>query len=199
MSQDERDKILTQLGGFVYELSSLRFSKIGSEHGDFEIGQCLRIATLLYGRAEKNVPRGPFSTAKDYYSVFAAVQADDIWHTDLFGGSFFDPLPRWEDFPNGFKDPEYRLSMDAWNKRADYIVDSVENKVDYKIFADLLAEMIPDMAHDSQNDEFPLEHSDLGIQNMFVDDEFNITCIIDWELCSTVPLETLITHAPLPA
>ena len=53
------------------------------------------------------------------------------------------------------------------------------NKVDYKIFADLLAEMIPDMAHDSQNDGFPLEHSDLGIQNMFVDDEFNITCIID--------------------
>jgi hypothetical protein len=103
-------------------------------------------------------------------------------------------------FQTASKTPEYRLAMDAWNKRADYIADSVDKKVDYKIFADLLAEMIPDMAHDSQNDGFLLEHSDLGIQNMFVDDEFNITCILDWDsLCSTVPLETLITHAPLPA
>jgi len=94
MSQDQRDKVLSQLGGFVYELFTLRFSKIGfvflSDAGDFEIGQCLRITTLLYGRAERNVPRGPFSTAKDYYSVFAAIlQAHDIWHTDLFGGPFF--------------------------------------------------------------------------------------------------------------
>jgi len=82
MSEDEREKVLTQLGRFVYELSTLRFSKIGSvflsERGDFEIGQCLRIATLLYGRADRNVPRGPFSTAKDYYSVFATIQAHDI-------------------------------------------------------------------------------------------------------------------------
>ena len=46
--------------------------------------------------------------------------------------------------------------------------------------------------NDSSGEGFPLEHSDLGLLNIFVDDDFNITCIIDWGLCSTVPLETLV-------
>ena len=36
-------------------------------------------------------------------------------------------------------------------------------------------------------------------QNILFDENYNITCIIDWSLCSTVPLATLITHPPLPS
>jgi len=59
--------------------------------------------------------------------------------------------------------------------------------------------MIPDMELTPSNDnDFALEHADLGVHNIFVDEDFNITCVIDWSQCSTVPLATLITHAPLP-
>jgi len=107
MSQDERDKV-TQLGLFVYELSTNGFSKIDSvflsEDRDFEVGQCLRIARVLYSRVERNVLRDVLDGER---LLFCAFQAHRIWHTDLFGCSFFDPLPKWEDFPDSFKDQDY--------------------------------------------------------------------------------------------
>ena len=130
--------------------------------------------------------------------MLAGIQAHEIWESGYLWGLILRPLPRWQEYPEGFKDKNHRVAIDAWNERAEHIVDSVENKLDYKIFADILLEMIPEMALASANEGFPLEHPDLGIQNVFVDDESNITCIIDWELCSTVRLETLTTHASLP-
>lgn len=55
----------------------------------------------------------------------------------------------------------------------------MENKLDYRIFADTLPIMIPDMAHDLEIQRFPLEHSDSGTQNIFVDDKFNVTSPIE--------------------
>ena len=76
----------------------------------------------------------------------------------------------------------------------------IENKLDLKFFSNLLHEMIPDMQlMCPDNKGFPLEHGDLSTQNIFVDTDFNITCIIDWALCSTVPVATLVTHPPLPS
>jgi hypothetical protein len=40
---------------------------------------------------------------------------------------------------------------------------------------------------------FPLSHPDFRMDNIFVDDDLNITYIIDWAFSSTVPISTLMT------
>jgi hypothetical protein len=47
-------------------------------------------------------------------------------------------------------------------------------------------------------DGYPLGHPDLSTSNIFVDDDFNITCIIDWAFSSTVPISTLLMTPSLP-
>ena len=205
MSIQQKCKIYTQLGQIIHQLLLLRFPKIGSifsvdpDEG-FSVGQCIRIQTVEYGRADRGVPRGPFSSAMEYYSMLADVQADEIRDSDLYIGVFFDSFPRMENYTGGYRDKDYRKAIDEWNERAERGANTVENKLDHRVFADLLREMIPDMqlTHPDQ-DGFPLEHADLGTHNLFVDADFNITCVIDWALCSTVPVPTLLTHPPLPS
>lgn len=43
---------------------------------------------------------------------------------------------------------------------------------------------------------FPLNHMDLGTQNILIDDEFNFLAIIDWEFAQTSPWQ--INHFPMP-
>jgi hypothetical protein len=41
---------------------------------------------------------------------------------------------------------------------------------------------------------FPLNHMDMGTQNILVDDEFNFLAIIDWEFAQTAPVQ--VNHFP---
>jgi hypothetical protein len=43
---------------------------------------------------------------------------------------------------------------------------------------------------------FPLNHMDLGTQNLLVDKDFNIIAIIDWEFAQTAPWQVI--HYPMP-
>ena len=43
---------------------------------------------------------------------------------------------------------------------------------------------------------FPINHMDLGTQNIIVDDEFNFVAIIDWEFAQTAPWQ--VNHYPMP-
>lgn len=45
---------------------------------------------------------------------------------------------------------------------------------------------------------YPLCHPDLSSSNIFVNEDFTITCIIDWGLCSTVPIPALLMIPNLP-
>ncbi|RDL37831.1 uncharacterized protein BP5553_05264 [Venustampulla echinocandica] len=45
---------------------------------------------------------------------------------------------------------------------------------------------------------FPLCHHDISLQNLFVDDDLNITCVIDWAFSSTVPRAQLLATPGLP-
>ncbi|KFY72688.1 hypothetical protein V499_07186 [Pseudogymnoascus sp. VKM F-103] len=45
---------------------------------------------------------------------------------------------------------------------------------------------------------FPLCHPDLSASNIFVDNDLNITCIIDWAFESTVPVSTALMTPGLP-
>ncbi|KAH8790564.1 hypothetical protein BGZ57DRAFT_939132 [Hyaloscypha finlandica] len=58
------------------------------------------------------------------------------------------------------------------------------------------------LAHQSividSKSEYPLRYPDLSTGNVFVDNDLNITYIIDWAFSSTVPISTLLTTLSLP-
>lgn len=64
-------------------------------------------------------------------------------------------------------------------------VDCSKNRLDYAIAGQFLEGMISSFTikfhefADGYNDGFPLHHPDLSVNNSFVDDDFNITCILD--------------------
>ena len=82
-------------------------------------------------------------------------------------------------------------------------IDGSDNRLDYIIVGDLLAEMrlkwatttYPEEVSNSVNS---LHHPDISVDNIFIDEEYNITCIIDWAFCSSVPLSMTLTAPGLP-
>lgn len=48
----------------------------------------------------------------------------------------------------------------------------------------------------SSQAQYPLNHMDLGTQNILVDDDFNFLAIIDWEFAQTAPWQ--VNHYPMP-
>ncbi|KAK4121074.1 hypothetical protein N657DRAFT_636113 [Parathielavia appendiculata] len=54
----------------------------------------------------------------------------------------------------------------------------------------------PLFADDCPKAAFPLNHMDLGTQNILIDDAFNFLAIIDWELAQTGPWR--VNHYPMP-
>ena len=60
------------------------------------------------------------------------------------------------------------------------------------------------LAKDSQtlppiaSSTFSLRHPDISVNNIFVDDDLNITCLIDWTFCSAVPESRAIIPPGLP-
>jgi hypothetical protein len=46
------------------------------------------------------------------------------------------------------------------------------------------------------NGPFRLSHMDMGIQNLLVDDDFNIIAVIDWEMTQSAPWD--VFHHPMP-
>ncbi|KAJ8127251.1 hypothetical protein O1611_g6386 [Lasiodiplodia mahajangana] len=43
---------------------------------------------------------------------------------------------------------------------------------------------------------FPLNHMDMGMQNILIDDDFNFVAVIDWEAAQSAPWE--VNHYPMP-
>ena len=50
----------------------------------------------------------------------------------------------------------------------------------------------------NRNGPFPLNHLDMGTQNLLMDDEYNIVAIIDWEMAQTAPWEINYYQWPFP-
>jgi hypothetical protein len=65
------------------------------------------------------------------------------------------------------------------------------------VFRDIVAHtaLFKDKDKDS-NPSFPLNHMDMGTQNILVDDEYNFLAVIDWEFTQTAPVQ--VNHYPMP-
>ena len=60
-------------------------------------------------------------------------------------------------------------------------------------WADDLLNVLGDHEH-----RFAIHHPNLSVNNIYVDEDLNITYIIDWAFCSAVPLSILLTAPGLP-
>lgn len=91
--------------------------------------------------------------------------------------------------------------MDLWN---DFVtvgckIDSSDNRLDYIIVSGGLRDITRRLElHPLNPGSFPLCHADLSVNNIYVDDDYNITCIIDWAFSSSVPENMLLTPPGLP-
>lgn len=68
-------------------------------------------------------------------------------------------------------------------------------------FSDKMTNWIDDFSNDLSNGSeprFAIHRPDLSVNNIFVDEESNSSCGIDWVFCSIVPLSTLLTAPGLP-
>lgn len=84
ISAEIKSKVLFQLGSIAFKLSQLRFDCIGSlfEHdGIVQVGECFSRGHILHERYSlEDVPRGPFTSETQFYSLIEAL----IQHAETF-------------------------------------------------------------------------------------------------------------------
>ena len=193
-------KILSQLGGITWKLSQLQFNKIGSlfENESFEIKECLSRGHILHGRYSLEIPRGPFTSKEKFYDSLISAFSEQAEILQLSHHCFVAPVPSRHDYESS---RQYERAVDLWN---DFITvggktDSSDNRLDYIIAGDALREIVQKLEPPTVNHEkFPLCHPDLSVNNIYVDDDYNITCIIDWAFASSVPESMLLAMPGLP-
>ncbi|KAJ5432348.1 Aminoglycoside phosphotransferase, partial [Penicillium daleae] len=108
------------------------------------------------------------------------------------------PVPSRSDYSSRM---QYESAVDQWN---DFVtigrkIDSAENRLDYMIAGDILRDIVRNFnLAVIKPGTFPLCHPDLSVNNIFVDDDYNISCIIDWAFSSSIPESMLLAPPGLP-
>lgn len=205
LTQLERERVMTQLGRFTWELSRLKFPLIGSileqDDGGYNVEDCLSPGYIFHGREDlEDVPRGPFSQESIYYSSLASALLLQAEQLPMQHHILFAPLPVPQEYPDY---ATFYLAQMFWN---DYAAvgnkpESSSNRMAYSLAAYYLRGEIVSHVNLPQSETslgYPLCHHDLSTQNIFVDGDFNITCVIDWAFSSTVPLAQLLSTPGLP-
>jgi hypothetical protein len=205
-SQSESlDKVMHQLGYFAWELAQLRHSHVGSvfiREGRFAIGECLSRGLIQHKRHSlRQVPRGPFSTTDEFFGSLRSALAWQAQSLPLGRHCLSAPMPAKRDY-SCRKEWEYAVHLWGNFICLGYKVDSAVNRIDYLTVADALYDMINQYKSNWEGittpTEFALCHPDLSQNNIFVDDDYEITCIIDWAFTTTVPLPFLLSPPGFP-
>lgn len=204
LTEEEKKKIMQQLGCYACQLFGLRFPTIGSLlEGDqgYYIDECLSPGHILQDREMiEDIPRGPFHNETDYYSSLAAALHLHAEQLPMEHHILRAPIPVPQEYSSFAK---YYAATDRWNDFATLggIVDSSMNRLQYCLASDFLRDsIIPHMVRcvSQSVSGFPLYHHDISLQNLFVDDDLNITSVIDWAFSSTVPPAQLVATPGLP-
>ena len=185
---------MRQLGAIMAELSDHRFEKIGSifddANGGYFVGDCLSPSFTWQGRDTVEMDRGPFQEERDYLMSFISSFTTHVQEVWLTPHVFFAPVPEQLDYDSV---DSHGDAIDRWN---DFVaigqkVGRTKNVLMYCVAAQFLREMVPDLCWDEGN-TFTLSHPGLHAGNLYVDDDFNITCIIDWGSTSAGPITELL-------
>ncbi|KAM0523869.1 hypothetical protein ACHAPE_001122 [Trichoderma viride] len=194
ISDKGREKVMEQLGSIMAELSDHRFAKIGSllkdGGGDYIVGECLSPCLTWQERDSLDLDRGPFHQEDDYLASLISAFTSHARELPFAPHVFNAPVP---------DDRHYKttdscsMASRRWN---DYVaigqkIDHSKNRLLYCIAGQFLVEMIPHLISGVES-SFTLSHPDLHVGNIYVDDDLNITCIIDWSSTSTGPIAELL-------
>lgn len=194
-------KVLSQLGGITWKLEQLHFDKIGSlfeENESFIMNECLSRGHILHERYSLYIPREPFISEAEFYDSLISAFYDHAEALPLSQHCFVAPVPSQSDYSSRM---QYESAVDQWN---DFVtirrkIDSAENRLDYMIAGDILRDIVRNFNLPViKPGTFPLCHPDLSVNNIFVDDDYNISCIIDWAFSSSIPESMLLAPPGLP-
>ncbi len=195
MPDSMREKVMKQLGSIMAQLSMLRFDMIGSlfedSDGRYVVGECLSPALLWQRRDSlEGIERGPFLREDQYLDSLVSAFTFHATELELTPHAFFAPIPDYSEYSTW---ASYRAAVRRWN---DFVaigakIESSKNRLSYSLAGQFLREMIPHLCASRSN--FTLSHPDLHLGNIFVDDGFNITCIIDWGSASFGPITELLS------
>lgn len=180
----------------------MRFDKIGSlfeENGSFVLKECLSRGHALHGRHVLDLtPRGPFTSEAEFYDSLVSSFNEHAECLFMSHHCFTAPVPSRHDYKSS---TQYRSAVDLWN---DFVtigrrIDTADNRLDYIVAGDALRDIISSLRLPAVITEtFPLHHADLSVNNIYVDDDYNITCIIDWAFASSIPESMLLVPPGLP-
>ncbi|KAG5812658.1 hypothetical protein H9Q74_013031 [Fusarium xylarioides] len=199
ISNENRGKVMIQLGAFMSELYRHRFDRIGSlfQDGDasYAVGECLSPSLTWQDRDSLELDRGPFKTEHDYLVSLISAFTSHAKGLSLAPHVFFAPVPNMLDYESL---SSYQKAGRRWN---DFVaigqkIEHSKNILFYCIAGKLLSEMIPDISSNTA-DGFTISHPDLHVGNIFVDQNFNITSIIDWSSASTGPVSEILAAPSL--
>lgn len=189
-----------QLGSIMAELSNHRFDEIGSlfndENGQHIIGECLSPSLTWQERDSLDLDRGPFHQEQEYLVSLISAFTSHAQELLLTPHVFYAPVPH----ELHYKTMEsYRAAAQRWN---DFVsvgqkICHSKNVLCYCIAGQFLLEMIPQLSSAGLDSGFTLSHPDLHVGNIYVDGDFNITCIIDWSSTSTGPISELLATPAL--
>ncbi|KAJ5100766.1 Aminoglycoside phosphotransferase [Penicillium angulare] len=194
-------KIISQLGKITWKLAQLRFDKIGSlyeENNSFIIKECLSRGHMMNERCSLDIARGPFTSKEEFYDSLISALSEHAEALRLSHHCFIAPVPSRSDY---LSYRQYESAVDLWN---DFVtigrkIDSSDNRLDYIVAVDALHDVIQKFQlPETYPETFPLCHPDLSVNNIYVDEDYNITCIIDWAFASTIPEPMLLTPPGLP-
>lgn len=187
LTPDRKKKIIRQLGNVHACLSNLSFNRLGSLHvsdGGFVFGASVYQGLIWGGRdefSEDEIPRGPFENSDDFYQALISAFFAQLRDLPMGHHLFRAPVP----IPLEYKThKDYRVATDRWNDYAaiGWKTEGTKNRLDYSLAGIALTDVVPLLAEKEKQFKcwgFPLYHPDLSTGNIFVDDKFNITCIID--------------------
>ncbi|KAF5019493.1 hypothetical protein F66182_8500 [Fusarium sp. NRRL 66182] len=189
-----REKIMEQLGAIMSCLSKHHFDKLGSLFqdavGNYIVGECLGPSLLWQNRDElEGIDRGPFTQECQYFHSLISAFIAHAQELPLTPHSFFAPIPDPFEYPHW---TSYRQAVQRWRTFCS-VGDQIEgsqNRLSFCLAGHFLYDMIPCLT--SKDEAFVLCHPDLHVGNIFVDDDFNITSIIDWGSASSSPMSELL-------
>ncbi|KFA64157.1 hypothetical protein S40285_00835 [Stachybotrys chlorohalonatus IBT 40285] len=176
------------------ELSDHRFGEIGSltndETGIPSIGECLSPSFTWQERDSLELERGPFSEELDYLDSLISAFTSHARELPLTPHVFIAPVPDKLDYKTM---DSYRTAGRRWN---DFVticpkIDHSRNMLFYCIAGQFLREMIPNFSS-GMRQGFALSHPDLHLGNLYADDDFNVTCTIDWSSTRSGPITGLL-------
>lgn len=148
--------------------------------------------SLLWQYRDKleGIDRGPFHQESQYFHSLISALIAHAKELPLAPHSFFAPIPDPFNYPHW---TSYFHAVERWRTfcSVDDKVEEAKNGLSFCIAGQFLYEMIPRLT--STNGNFVLSHPHLHLGNIFVDEDFNITSIIDWVSASSSPMIELLT------